>query len=159
MTISLGTVGACALRRRNLQTYAWRYSSWSWVHWNRAWAVTGFVWNPWKLVINISFSFWNYSHTHLSCTHFEITHARSPDHPFKLYSRGQAGASAAAEVHNSRTKQAHLRPTPTMSSTSICSPGPLRPRSTLPWSATAAGKVHHRDLALDCCSGQVRTVG
>jgi hypothetical protein len=28
MTISLGTVGACALRRKNLQTYAW-YSSWS----------------------------------------------------------------------------------------------------------------------------------
>jgi hypothetical protein len=27
MTISLGTVGACALRRKNLRTYAWRYSS------------------------------------------------------------------------------------------------------------------------------------
>jgi hypothetical protein len=27
MTISLGTVGACALRRKNLQTYACRYSS------------------------------------------------------------------------------------------------------------------------------------
>jgi hypothetical protein len=32
MTISLGTVGACALRRKNLHTYAWRYSSWSCVH-------------------------------------------------------------------------------------------------------------------------------
>jgi hypothetical protein len=52
-----GTVGACALRRKNLRTYAWRYSSWSWVHWNKAWAVTGFVWNPWKLVTSMSLSF------------------------------------------------------------------------------------------------------
>jgi hypothetical protein len=27
------------------------------VHWNKAWAVTGFVWNPWKLVISMPFSF------------------------------------------------------------------------------------------------------
>jgi hypothetical protein len=42
-TISLGTVGACALSRKNLRTYASRYSSWSCVHWNKAWAMTGFV--------------------------------------------------------------------------------------------------------------------
>jgi hypothetical protein len=29
------------------------------VHWNKAWAVTGFVWNPWKLVISKSFSFYH----------------------------------------------------------------------------------------------------
>jgi hypothetical protein len=59
MTISLGTVGACALRRKNLRTYAWRYSSWSCVHWNKACVVTGFAWNPWKLVISMSFSFYH----------------------------------------------------------------------------------------------------
>jgi hypothetical protein len=53
----LGTVGSWALNRRNLRTYAWRYSSWSCVHWNKAWAVTGFVWKPWKLVTNMTFSF------------------------------------------------------------------------------------------------------
>jgi hypothetical protein len=36
MTISLGTVGACALSRKNFRTYALRYSSWSCVHWNKA---------------------------------------------------------------------------------------------------------------------------
>jgi hypothetical protein len=45
MIISLGTVGACALRCKNLRTYAWRYSSWSCVHWNKAWAVTS-CWGP-----------------------------------------------------------------------------------------------------------------
>jgi hypothetical protein len=54
ITISFGTIGVWALRRRNLRTYACRYSSWSRVHWNRSWAVTGFVW---KLVTSMSFSF------------------------------------------------------------------------------------------------------
>ena len=57
MTISLGIVGVWALDRKNLQTYACRYSSWFCVHWNRAWAVTSFVWKPWKLVTSMSFSF------------------------------------------------------------------------------------------------------
>jgi hypothetical protein len=26
------------------------------MHWNKAWAVTGFVWKPWKLVTSISFN-------------------------------------------------------------------------------------------------------
>jgi hypothetical protein len=37
----------------------YRYSSWSYVHWNRAWAVTGFVWKPWKLVTSITFGFYH----------------------------------------------------------------------------------------------------
>jgi hypothetical protein len=41
--ISFGTVSAWALSRRNLRTYACKYSSWSCVHWNKAWSVTGFV--------------------------------------------------------------------------------------------------------------------
>jgi hypothetical protein len=55
--ISLGTVGTSALSRKNLRTYAYRYFSWSCVHWNRSWTVTGFVWKPWKLATSISFSF------------------------------------------------------------------------------------------------------
>jgi hypothetical protein len=36
MTISLGTIGAWALSRKNLRMYACKYSSWSCVHWNKA---------------------------------------------------------------------------------------------------------------------------
>jgi hypothetical protein len=57
ITISLGTVGAWALSHKNLQTYACKYSSWSFVHCKSAWAVTGFVWKAWKLVTSISFIF------------------------------------------------------------------------------------------------------
>jgi hypothetical protein len=57
MMISLGTVGPLALSRKNLRTYACKYSPWSCVHWNKAWAVIGFVWKLWKLVTSISFNF------------------------------------------------------------------------------------------------------
>jgi hypothetical protein len=70
MTISFGTVGAWALSRRKLRTYACKYSSWSCVHWNKAWAVTGLgsyqhilQLLPWRDRSQAKRRIWHLSHT------------------------------------------------------------------------------------------------